>query len=234
MSTLPPPARAFAVLVSCLLLAVLAHGTAAHAGPIHPGADHAPFQLLPPIQDPDDDDDGVVDELDPEPANPDVAPTAEPDITSPIQDSDGDGLPNVQDPDDDNAGVSDQEDPAPFDPTIEPTPVPGPLSPIHDDDGDGIPNIQDPDDDNDGASDDEDPGAPDPAPVVDTGGYQPVASVGTDTALGGAGDAPLVTALPSTGSGPAPSVTLDTLAMALAVTGILVVASLRLWGRERA
>jgi hypothetical protein len=112
--------------------------------------------------------------------------------------------------------------------------MPGPLSPIHDDDSDGIPNIQDPDDDNDGTSDDEDPGAPDPAPVVDTGGYQPVASVGLAGNPGGGGQAPLVTALPSTGTGTASSVTLDTLAIALTVSGVLVGASLRLRGREGA
>lgn len=230
MSTLLSPARTFAVL---LLVAVLTLGaTSAHAATTSPAPEGTRYQLLPPIQDPDDDDDGVADEFDPEPTNPDVAPTPPQDITSPVQDSDDDGIPNVQDPDDDNAGVSDQDDPAPFDPTIEPTPVPGPLSPIHDDDGDGIPNIQDPDDDNDGASDDEDSGEPDP--VVDTGGHQPVASVGLAGNPGSGGEVPLVTALPSTGIGTTSSGTMDTIAMALAVIGILIAASLRLRGRENA
>lgn len=207
MSTLPPPARVFAVL---LLMAVLAVGaSSAHAGTVPPVSEPGRHQLLPPIQDPDDDDDGVDDQFDPAPQDPDVAPPPPQDILSPVQDSDSDGIPNIQDPDDDNAGVADQDDPAPFDPAIEPTPVPDSLSPIHDDDGDGIPNNQDPDDDNDGASDDEDPGepAPQPQPVADPVVQAPVASIGVNNDVvpsGGGDDVPVVTALPSTGAGTAP------------------------------
>lgn len=191
MSTLSSPSRWLACL---LLVAFLALGaTSVHAGPSSPDAHHARHQLLPPEQDPGAGTGG-----------------GEPDVNSPVQDSDGDGIPNIQDPDDDNAGVSDRDDPEPFNPGVEPTPRPDPLSPIHDDDGDGIPNIQDPDDDNDGISDDEDPGDPDP--VAGGGGGSGATGsgspAGTTARVGGGGGVPLVTALPSTGAGidPAPGI----------------------------
>jgi hypothetical protein len=228
MVSLSSSARALASLLIVAFFALSA--SPAHAGPATTDTDQLRLQLLPPIQDPDDDDDGVSDEHDPEPTNPAVAPTAEPDIISPVQDSDGDGIPNVQDPDDDNAGVSDQDDPAPFDPTIEPTPVPGPLSPIHDDDGDGIPNIQDPDDDNDGVSDDEDPGEPDPvgnSPDSGTG-------VGGVTVPGGGGEAPVVTALPSTGNAAALIIGMDAFVTLALGAGVLLALALRLRTRRTA
>lgn len=174
-------------------------------------------QLLPPGQNPDDDGDGIEDEDDPEPNDPGVAPTPPVNITSPDQDSDGDGLPNVQDPDDDNAGVSDQDDPAPFDPGIEPTPVPDHLSPIHDDDGDGIPNIQDPDDDNDGLPDDEDAGEPDAVAPGGTGS----GDRGYDSA--GGNNAPVVTKLPVTGVGDTGTVSPVTWTLIAFATGLVVV-----------
>jgi hypothetical protein len=160
------------------------------------------YQLLPPIQDPDDDNDGVDDADDQAPDDPAVAPEPPPDILSPIDDSDGDGIPNIQDPDDDNGGTSDEDDPAPFDPVIEPTPAPDILSPIDDSDGDGIPNIQDPDDDNDAVQDDEDaapfvPGTDDPDPPTKA----PPAAHPAPAANTSSGNPPVVTALPVTGSG---------------------------------
>ncbi len=221
MVMLSAPARGLA-LMSLIVLLALGPGPV-HAGPAAPGEESARHQLLPGAQDPDDDDDGIVDELDSEPNNPQPDPgPEEEDITSPVQDSDGDGIPNVQDPDDDNGGVSDEDDPAPFDPEVEPPPPSDPLSPVDDDDGDGIPNIQDPDDDNDGASDDEDPGNPS-APVEpgegNNGGggavvAQPVASVGAD--------APVVTALPVTGAGFGPG--------GLSVASLVIVAAAGMLG----
>lgn len=125
-------------------------------------------------------------------------------MTSPTQDSDGDGIPNVQDPDDDNGGVSDEDDPAPFDPVVEPPPPSDPLSPVDDDDGDGIPNIQDPDDDNDGASDDEDPGNPSVPVEPGEGGNGGGGEVVAQSVANAGADVPVVTALPVTGAGAGP------------------------------
>lgn len=200
MGTLSPPARGLALL---LLVALLALGPgAARASTSVPGSGAARYQLLPGAQDPDDDDDGIDDQFDPEPDVP-QAPSGpgQGTITSPTQDSDGDGIPNVQDPDDDNGGVSDQDDPAPFDPAIEPPPPSDPLSPVQDDDGDGIPNIQDPDDDNDGLSDDEDPGDP-PAPVAPGEGTSGGGGAVAEPLASGGAQVPVVTALPVTGAGP--------------------------------
>lgn len=202
MLTLSRPAR----LVACVFVVAFCglwswNAPFASADPADTEPASGLFQLLPPIQDPDDDDDGVPDEADPAPTDPAIAPTPKPDIISPVQDSDGDGLPNVQDPDDDNGGVSDQDDPAPFDPVIEPTPPSSPTSPIHDDDGDGIPNVQDPDDDNDGTADDADPGVPASAPVESAPGGPVATGENVPVGGGGTGDVPVVTALPATGSG---------------------------------
>jgi hypothetical protein len=212
MSTLSSSSRWLACLC---LVAFLALGAAsAHAGTSSPGAHQALNQLLPPDQDPGAGSGG-----------------GEPDVNSPVQDSDGDGIPNIQDPDDDNAGVSDRDDPEPFNPGVEPTPPSDPLSPIHDDDGDGIPNIQDPDDDNDGISDDEDPGDPDP--VAGGGGGEGGGAgsgsgspAGQTTQVGGG--APLVTALPSTGGSPEAGMGLVNLALITAGITLLAATGVRL------
>ncbi len=84
-------------------------------------------------QDPDDDNDGVIDIEDDFPLN-----------SSEQYDTDGDGAGDNKDNDDDNDGVPDEYDDLPLDPneTI-------------DSDGDGIGNVADTDDDNDGLSDTE-------------------------------------------------------------------------------
>ena len=88
--------------------------------------------------DPDNDNDGVLDEDDDFPND-----------ASETLDTDGDGLGNNIDPDDDNDGYSDvielQEGTDPLNPNEYPA----------DDDGDGDPNSTDPDDNNDGYPDDE-------------------------------------------------------------------------------
>lgn len=177
------PIRLGPLLLSACLLVLLATIPASAGFHEHADAVHR-YQLLPPGQVPGE-----------------TYPTPPPDILSPVDDSDGDGIPNIQDPDDDNGGTSDEDDPAPFDPVIEPTPVPEILSPIDDSDGDGLPNIQDPDDDNDAVQDDEDaapfmPGTEDPNP--------PVKQPSSNPARGGASDSgepPVVTSLPVTGTG---------------------------------
>jgi hypothetical protein len=176
--------RVWSVL-SCALLLLLgvtvSAGASTGSGPIT--SHQHRLQALPPGQNPGE-----------------TYPTPPPDVVSPIADSDGDGIPDIQDPDDDNGGTSDEDDPAPFDPVIEPTPAPDILSPIEDSDGDGIPNIQDPDDDNDAVQDDEDaapfvPGTEDPNPPTKAPSKPAPAQGSTSD------EAPVVTALPVTGSG---------------------------------
>ncbi len=85
----------------------------------------------PDINDPDDDNDGLADEID-----------AFPTDKNEQYDTDGDGKGDNSDTDDDNDGVPDQFDDLPLDPN-EST----------DTDKDGIGNVKDTDDDNDGLSD---------------------------------------------------------------------------------
>lgn len=89
------------------------------------------YDGTPNDQDPDDDNDGVIDTEDPFPLNKNES-----------ADTDGDGIGNNADPDDDNDGVPDDKDDLPLDPTE-----------TTDTDKDGIGDIADPDDDNDTISD---------------------------------------------------------------------------------
>lgn len=89
------------------------------------------YDNIPNDQDPDDDNDGVIDTEDPFPLNKNES-----------ADTDGDGIGNNADPDDDNDGVPDDKDDLPLDPTE-----------TTDTDKDGIGDIADPDDDNDTISD---------------------------------------------------------------------------------
>lgn len=66
--------------------------------------------LLPDEMNPDNDGDGVVDNNDSAPDDPNTGTSPEPDSSDPVVDSDDDGLPNVFDPDDDSDGVVDDED----------------------------------------------------------------------------------------------------------------------------
>jgi len=96
----------------------------------------------------DSDGDGVLDEFDDFPNNPEE-----------FVDSDKDGIGNNADTDDDNDGVEDSEDAFPLD-----------ASESVDTDGDGIGNNADTDDDNDGVADSEDAFPFDPYESVDTDG----------------------------------------------------------------
>lgn len=91
------------------------------------------FDGLPNETDPDDDNDGVIDEEDHFPLNSDEQ-----------YDTDGDGIGDNTDKDDDNDGIPDEFDDMPLDPNEN-----------MDTDKDGIGNISDTDDDNDGLSDTE-------------------------------------------------------------------------------
>ncbi|HEV2072742.1 MAG TPA: hypothetical protein VGR29_03785 [Thermomicrobiales bacterium] len=89
--------------------------------------------LLPGDLTPDDDGDGVVDENDSAPNDPNEGTAPEPGDTDPIADGDNDGLPNALDPDDDSDGVSDDDenlggDNAPSEPVTKPTSPSGPRS----------------------------------------------------------------------------------------------------------
>lgn len=79
-----------------------------------PGAGAAPAQdqdgMLPPVLDPDDDDDGVQDADDSHPNDPTRGEKPPAGPTDPIADDDSDGLPNVMDPDDNSNGIPDAED----------------------------------------------------------------------------------------------------------------------------
>ena len=133
------------------------------------------------LRDPDDDDDGVDDQDDLAPRNPDVCRDADSDSCDDCTsgssnrandgtDSDGDGLCDLGDPDDDDDGVDDQDDGAPLnafvclDQDVDGCDdcTSGAFNPTDDGDdtdGDGICNLGDDDDDDDGV-DDQDDGAP--------------------------------------------------------------------------
>lgn len=96
----------------------------------------------------DSDGDGVFDEDDAFPNDPNE-----------WLDTDGDGIGNNADPDDDNDGVLDEEDAFPLD-----------SSEWLDTDGDGIGNNADPDDDNDGVDDEDDAFPLDSSEWLDTDG----------------------------------------------------------------
>lgn len=166
--------------------------------------------------DPDDDNDGVIDELDSAPFDPNVGSAPPPSIIDHDEDSDGDGIANSHDPDDDNDGVQDDQDSHPFDPTRGEKPPPSIISPDHDSDGDGIANSHDPDDDNDGVTDELDCAPFDPTiTTCPSGEPTPAAPEGPGTTptqpnppngggtvpRGPGGSALLVTTLPNTGSG---------------------------------
>lgn len=96
---------------------------------------------IPNVQDPDDDNDGVLDEQDAD-QNGDGVPDAQEDL-------DLDGVPNAQDPDDDGDAIADGLD---LDRDGD-----GVRNADQDPDGDGIPNEQDLDDDEDSLPDTQDP-----------------------------------------------------------------------------
>lgn len=99
----------------------------------NPAQDDRDNDQLGDVCDPDDDNDGVLDEVDVFPFDPDE-----------WADADGDQIGDNADLDDDNDGVFDIDDAFPFDP-----------SESVDTDGDGIGNNGDTDDDDDGLSDEE-------------------------------------------------------------------------------
>jgi hypothetical protein len=84
--------------------------------------------LLPGDLTPDDDGDGVVDEHDSAPEDPNEGTAPEPGDTDPIADGDDDGLPNALDPDDDSDGVTDDDENMGGD-NDPPAPVTNPTSP---------------------------------------------------------------------------------------------------------
>lgn len=89
--------------------------------------------LLPGDLTPDDDGDGVVDEEDSAPDDPNEGKAPESGDTDQIADGDDDGLPNALDPDDDSDGVTDDEEKlggeeAPPTPVTKPTSGAGPSS----------------------------------------------------------------------------------------------------------
>jgi len=96
----------------------------------------------------DTDGDGVPDDEDAFPTDPNES-----------VDTDGDGIGNNADPDDDNDGAPDADDAFPLDPAED-----------TDTDADGIGNNADPDDDNDGINDTADDFPLDPSESVDTDG----------------------------------------------------------------
>lgn len=103
---------------------------------------------LPDSNDPDDDNDGVADELDAFPLNPNEQ-----------LDTDGDSIGDNADLDDDNDDVPDKYDDLPLDPNES-----------IDSDKDGIGNVKDTDDDNDGLSDTEEENLKTDPTVEDTDG----------------------------------------------------------------
>jgi hypothetical protein len=124
-----------------------------------------------------------------------------------LQDSDGDGIDDFLDPDNDGDGNADNVDPGPLDPDVSADPTPDTTDINHDNDNDGIPGYQDPDDDGDGIADQEDPAPFDPTPVVETPvATEPIVDVeASEPVTPNVVDAPLVSVLPVTGSGPAPT-----------------------------
>lgn len=162
---------------------------------------------IPDDGDPDDDNDGVADSADSDPSQAALPPAETPDIIAPDQDTDNDGIDNIMDPDDDNDAVEDDEDPAPFTPVppvdVPETPeveVPAPEQPVR-------------------------PGTEQPEQSVrpEVSAPEPVASQSRSEA-----NAPLVVALPSTGSGGTVStgssvaVLLSTLALVSGATGLML------------
>jgi|13_taG_2_1085334.scaffolds.fasta_scaffold00011_104 hypothetical protein len=115
--------------------------------------------------DEDRDNDGILNENDPNPDIMDdpavfeqerieeaedvqVDELTEDEVERTFQDTDNDGVPNIADPDNDNDGIPDGDDPAPN--------FGDDSSGFHeavDTDGDGVPNFDDDDDDNDGVTD---------------------------------------------------------------------------------
>lgn len=169
--------------------------------------------------DPDDDNDGIMDDRDSAPFDRDPLPIEAPDIIAPNQDSDRDGIANNMDPDDDNDGIEDDEDQDPFAPGPFPTESPDIIAPDQDNDGDGIPNNMDPDDDNDGIPDDRDAGpfvpgeptetpppvlgrppAPDPSARGSGGPIQVSSREPLDRPYIRRSDRPVITELPAAGS----------------------------------
>lgn len=132
-----------------------------------------------------------MDDMDGDPFNAPSSAVETPDIIAPDQDTDNDGIENIMDPDDDNDVIEDDEDPAPFTPVPQvntpapPTEVPEELAPARPDQPDvtqpGKPEVQQ--------------SAPQPRARPATDETEPFAgqSRTQDTA-------PLVVALPSTGS----------------------------------
>ena len=106
------------------------------------------FDGIIDVDDPDDDNDGVADEVD-----------AFPYDSAEDTDTDGDGIGNNEDTDDDNDGVNDEEDAFPLNPNED-----------TDTDGDGVGNNEDTDDDNDGVNDEEDAFPLNPNEDTDTDG----------------------------------------------------------------
>lgn len=103
---------------------------------------------IPDDLDPDDDNDGTVDEEDDFPLDP-----------GETTDTDGDGIGDNADPDDDGDGVNDVDDAFPHDPTE-----------TADTDGDGVGDNADPDDDGDSVDDVDDAFPDDPTETADSDG----------------------------------------------------------------
>lgn len=140
--------------------------------------------------DPDDDNDGVGDVDDPEPNNPAVPGSSAPPAPQPgtdLSDVDGDGLADDLDPDDDNDGVADIDDLEPFNPA-----VPGSAPP-------SVPVTEAPPS-NPGTQPQETPTVAVPEPST---GVPPAATIAPEpiTQPSFESPAPVVTALPSTGTG---------------------------------
>jgi len=140
----------------------------------------------------DDDNDQVMDDLDEDPFNAPQTAVETPDIIAPDQDTDNDGIENIMDPDDDNDVIEDDEDPAPFTP-VPPVNTPAPTE---------IPDapVVDESEQSDGQDYVEtEPTLQQSAPRPST---RPAASEPEPAAVEGPpqNTAPLVVALPSTGS----------------------------------
>lgn len=86
------------------------------------------------IVDPDDDNDGILDDADEDPFDPLIPANPPPPADDPLasdQDSDGDGLVNVVDPDDNNNGSTDEDElTAGTTPTAEPVVSPTATEPV--------------------------------------------------------------------------------------------------------
>lgn len=151
---------------------------------------------IPDEMDMDDDDDGVLDDMDEDPFNAPPVVAETPDIIAPDQDSDNDGIDNIMDPDDDNDVIEDDEDPAPF------TPVPSVDTPVPPTEIPEVPAAEEP-----APAQPEGPDVVQPdKPEVQRNAPPPPARPATDEQEPFAvqsrpqDTAPLVVALPSTGS----------------------------------